>query len=223
MPDNKNNHNTNGKNKKRRNPKERINENTSSEEIKKIIDKKAQISATPKPRRLTEKQENFCHYYLDCEGNASEAYRMAYNTENMMPESIWVNACKMANDAKVKQRIDQIREARRKASEIDRLKAEEVLWHILRSKPKDVFRQDPVTGKMRKRTPFQLSEETSHAIDYMEVDKMGNFRYKFCSKVEAFSKLAKTNGWEAPQQHDLNLGDSEGKRFVFGRPFPNKE
>ena len=30
-------------------------------------------------RPLTLKQENFCQYYVDIEGNASEAYRMAYN------------------------------------------------------------------------------------------------------------------------------------------------
>ena len=29
---------------------------------------------------LTFKQEKFCKYYVDTEGNASEAYRMSYNT-----------------------------------------------------------------------------------------------------------------------------------------------
>ena len=34
-------------------------------------------------RTLTFKQEKFCKYYVDTEGNASEAYRMSYNTANM--------------------------------------------------------------------------------------------------------------------------------------------
>ena len=34
-------------------------------------------------RPLTLKQENFCQYYVDIEGNASEAYRMAYNASKM--------------------------------------------------------------------------------------------------------------------------------------------
>ena len=41
--------------------------------------------------KLTPKQENFCLAYLET-SNASEAYRRAYDSENMKPESINVNA-----------------------------------------------------------------------------------------------------------------------------------
>ena len=40
-----------------------------------------------KPTTLTPKQENFCLAYLET-GNASEAYRRAYDVANMKPESI---------------------------------------------------------------------------------------------------------------------------------------
>ena len=43
-------------------------------------------------RPLTLKQENFCQYYVDIEGNASEAYRMAYNASKMKAESVWTEA-----------------------------------------------------------------------------------------------------------------------------------
>ncbi|MGL4546014.1 MAG: terminase small subunit, partial [Plesiomonas sp.] len=36
---------------------------------------------------LTEKQEKFCKALIET-GNQSEAYRRAYNTENMKPESV---------------------------------------------------------------------------------------------------------------------------------------
>lgn len=58
--------------------------------------------------KLTPKQENFCLAYLET-GNASEAYRRAYNAQNMKPESINVNASKLLSDAKIAQRIDELR------------------------------------------------------------------------------------------------------------------
>ena len=57
---------------------------------------------------LTPKQENFCLAYLET-GNASEAYRRSYNAQNMKPESINVNACKLLSDAKIAQRLDELR------------------------------------------------------------------------------------------------------------------
>ena len=40
---------------------------------------------------LTLKQEKFCQYYVDIDGNASEAYRMAYDCTKMKQESVWRN------------------------------------------------------------------------------------------------------------------------------------
>ena len=37
--------------------------------------------------KLSVKQENFCNFYLES-GNASEAYRRAYNCLKMKPETI---------------------------------------------------------------------------------------------------------------------------------------
>ena len=57
---------------------------------------------------LTPKQENFCLAYLET-GNASEAYRRAYDAENMKPDSINVNASKLLADAKVALRLAELR------------------------------------------------------------------------------------------------------------------
>lgn len=59
-------------------------------------------------RKLTPKQENFCLAYLET-GNASEAYRRAYDSKNMKPESINVNASKLLADAKIALRIENLR------------------------------------------------------------------------------------------------------------------
>lgn len=58
---------------------------------------------------LTQKQENFCLAYIET-GNASEAYRRAYNTENMKESSINVNASKLLADANIALRIAELRE-----------------------------------------------------------------------------------------------------------------
>ena len=59
-------------------------------------------------KQLTQKQINFCHKYIEC-GNASEAYRFAYNAENMKQESIAVNASKLLSDANVSLMVQNLR------------------------------------------------------------------------------------------------------------------
>lgn len=56
---------------------------------------------------LTAKREAFAVAYVET-GNASEAYRRAYSTENFKPESINVNASKLLADAKVSQRVKEL-------------------------------------------------------------------------------------------------------------------
>lgn len=43
--------------------------------------------------KLTPKQDHFARVYVET-GNASEAYRQAYSTENMSDKAIWVEACR---------------------------------------------------------------------------------------------------------------------------------
>ena len=53
---------------------------------------------------LTIKQERFCQAYIET-GNASEAYRRAYATENMKPETVWRTAKELLDTPKVTARI----------------------------------------------------------------------------------------------------------------------
>lgn len=58
---------------------------------------------------LTDKQERFAQC-IALEGmNQSDAYRTAYNTENMQESSIWEKASVEANKDKVKSRIAELR------------------------------------------------------------------------------------------------------------------
>lgn len=58
---------------------------------------------------LTMKQERFCLAYIETGGNATEAYRRTYNASRMKETSINVNASKLTSDAKVAQRIKELR------------------------------------------------------------------------------------------------------------------
>lgn len=56
---------------------------------------------------MTPKQEAFALAYVET-GNASEAYRRAYNAENMKPEAIWVEASRTLADPNVSLRVMEL-------------------------------------------------------------------------------------------------------------------
>lgn len=59
-------------------------------------------------KKLTQKQENFCLKYIEC-GDASEAYRNAYNAKNMKPETINKRASELYLRGEIKGRIEELR------------------------------------------------------------------------------------------------------------------
>ena len=67
--------------------------------------------------KLTPKQEAFCYGYIET-GNASGAYRAAYNAEKMKPESVAVQAAKMLVSPKIALKIDALRAELRQRHEI---------------------------------------------------------------------------------------------------------
>jgi len=66
---------------------------------------------------LTDKQEAFALKYVEC-NNASQAYRHAYNTENMKDEVIHVKACELKKSGNVAVRILELQEHHREKHEI---------------------------------------------------------------------------------------------------------
>lgn len=59
---------------------------------------------------MTPKQEKFCQLYVEL-GNASEAYRQAYDAARMKPESVAVQAAKMLVSPKIALRVDELKAA----------------------------------------------------------------------------------------------------------------
>ena len=58
---------------------------------------------------LTPKQEAFARFYVEL-GNASEAYRRAYNAENMGQPSIAVEACNLLSEPKIALTVQRLRD-----------------------------------------------------------------------------------------------------------------
>ena len=67
--------------------------------------------------KLTPKQEKFCQVYIET-GNASEAYRQAYNTEKMKPESVNSKGYQLLQQVKITARLDELRAEHKKRHEI---------------------------------------------------------------------------------------------------------
>lgn len=62
---------------------------------------------------VTEQQEKFCRVYVET-GNASEAYRQAYNAKNMGANTIAVKASNLLDKDNVTVRLQQLREVHQK-------------------------------------------------------------------------------------------------------------
>jgi phage terminase small subunit len=58
--------------------------------------------------KLTIKQDNFCLAYIET-GNASEAYRRAFDTSRMKPESVNRKAKELLDNGKIAARLQELR------------------------------------------------------------------------------------------------------------------
>lgn len=66
---------------------------------------------------MSHKQETFCQHYL-LTGSASDAYRYAYNTVNMKPESVHRKAHELMNNVKIRSRIHELQDSIKEKYEI---------------------------------------------------------------------------------------------------------
>lgn len=72
---------------------------------------------------MTPKREKFCTAFVET-GNASEAYRQAFNAANMKPESIHSKASELLANGEVKARVEELKakHAERHEITVDRIR-----------------------------------------------------------------------------------------------------
>ena len=117
---------------------------------------------------LTLKQEKFCNKYLEC-GNASEAYRFAYDCSKMSDDSVWCNASQLLSDTKVTQRVKELQTELQKASDISKERVLEELGAILEARITDYV------NLVTERVPLPQSKREKKAgvpVEYTEVQKL---------------------------------------------------
>lgn len=122
-----------------------------------------------KPLRLTEKQERFCRHYLDTDGNASEAYRMSYDTTKMQPSTVHYSAWELMNNPKVTQRIDELRAERREATEEQRKEIEARFIDIINADPSELYytiTPTPPPGRRESATVAAFQEDAPRRQGY---------------------------------------------------------
>lgn len=70
--------------------------------------------------QLTAKQEKYCQNIAQGM-TQSDAYRNAYDVDpDCKPETVWTNACQLASDTKVSQRIEELRKELQESLKYDR-------------------------------------------------------------------------------------------------------
>jgi phage terminase small subunit len=78
---------------------------------------------------LTPKQETFAHRYVQS-GNASDAYRFAYNTENMKVETIKKRASELLAHGDVSGTIESLKAAQMREIDVTAADISRVAWSI---------------------------------------------------------------------------------------------
>lgn len=165
---------------------------------------------------LTIKQEKFCNKYLEC-GNASEAYRYAYNCLKMRDNSVWCNASQLLSDTKVIQRIKELQSSFQKRTEITK---ERVLNELVKIGFSSIAYMH---NSWIDRVEFdQLTDDQKACIKSIQtkVEKRSyddEVRNVEMVKIELYDKLAALNsinkmlGFDAPAKVDANVTMSRYK------------
>lgn len=167
---------------------------------------------------LTPKQEAFCFAYVET-GNASEAYRRAYDTENMSVEAIKAEAYKLRGHPDITLTIESLRNAqrRRHALTADRVLAEYA--KIAFADAGDIFEWGPDGIRVKSvedLTPDQraLVSEVSQTT----TQHGGTIRVKLYDKLDALEKIGRHLGiFEKDNaQSGKAAGDAAGKAIGEG-------
>jgi len=133
--------------------------------------------------KLTAKQEAFATAYCTNGGNASEAYRSAYDAKKMKPESVSVKASELLKNGKVAVRVEEIQS---KAKNI----AEKKL-NITVSKKQEWLKE-----------VIERSLKHEQARDN-EGNPMGDFKFNASAVISAINELNKMDGDHAASKVDM--------------------
>ena len=143
---------------------------------------------------LTPKQEAFALAYVET-GNASEAYRRAYDAENMKPAVIAVKASELLKNGKVAVKVAEVRQA---AAERTNVTVDRVIREYARIAFADMRKYASVgPGGVRLVDSEDWTDDDAAAVAEVAESTSkdgGSIRFKLHSKVSALDSIAKHLG-----------------------------
>ena len=148
--------------------------------------------------KLSVKQENFCNYYIET-GNASEAFRRAYECGNMKDKVIWVKACETLKKEKIQARIEELRKEVKSQSDISKEKLEE-LRCIAFADIRDFL--EIKDGKVIFKDSEKWTDEMSRAVESVRDTREG-IEIKLNGKAWSISRICKILGYDEPTKIDI--------------------
>ena len=170
-------------------------------------------------KKLTIKQEKFCNKYLEC-GNASEAYRYAYDCSKMGEGVVWRRASELLNNGDVAVRIKAIQEELREKNIISKERVLKELSAILNSRITDYVDlvtsevEVPMTDsdidlgippryitvqKLEFKDFSQLTDEQVKAIESVKQGRNG-IELKLHGKSWTIERICSMLGYNAPEK-----------------------
>ena len=170
-------------------------------------------------KKLTAKQEKFCNLYIEL-GNASEAYRQAYDCSKMKDKSIWEKASELLTHVKVSSRVRELQSEVKARSDIDKDRIIAELKNILDAKITDYVDFD---GNSLKFKDFsKLTEAQIKAIESIKEGRSG-IELKLHGKSWTIERLCKMLGFDAPEKKEIKINDIPNEVKVVFEDMSNKK
>lgn len=169
--------------------------------------------------KLTIKQEKFCIKYVEC-GNASEAYRYAYDCSKMNPATVHRKAAELLNNGKITARIKELQRTASKELNINktdilRFNYDAVNADILdylsirRDKLKDeAGREIGESTALAFKDIETLPKDKRRLIQSLKIDRFGCPIIELVDKNAAALTINKMLGFDAPVKNAET--DTEG-------------
>lgn len=145
-----------------------------------------------KPSELTQKQENFCLAYIEA-GNASEAYRRAYDAGKMKDKTIWERASTLLANSKVAARVAELRQQAASAVVANEARVLEELARIGLIDPGRLFADDGSLLPIK-----QMPPEVRAAIASVEIEEID-------ADGKVISRVKKVKLWDKNSAADKLL------------------
>lgn len=159
-------------------------------------------------QKLTPKQQNFCNLYVEL-GNATQAYKNAYDCKNMRPNTINRKAKELLDNGTITARIKELQAELQRKSDIQKDDIIRELANIIRTNITDIIQ---LKGNMI--TLKKLEDLPDDVLAAIETIKCagGNVEVRLHNKINAIARLSKMLGWESPKEMKIDfnrLSDEE--------------